>query len=209
MGPPGCGKGTQAKRIEERLGITQISTGEVLRAEVAKNSDIGRMVKKAMETGELVPDELIISMLSARIGRGRGGKGFLLDGFPRTTGQAKALDAMLKEKNVAIDHVIELTVKDEEIVKRIAGRYTCAKCGAGYHDQFQKPAKPAVCDKCGGTEFTRRADDKADTVRARLKAYHEQTEPIVAYYRKQGLVRSVDGMAPIDRVAAELDAILG
>lgn len=209
IGPPGSGKGTQAKRIEAHYGITQISTGEVLRAEVANDSDLGRKVKKALDAGDLVPDDAIVALLSSRIGQNMSKKGFLFDGFPRTAGQAKALDAMLEEKNMKIGHVIELTVKDEEIVKRITGRYACAKCGAGYHDQYQKPVKEGVCDKCGGTKFTRRADDKAETVRSRLKTYHQQTTPVIAHYRKQGLVKSVDGMAPIDRVTAELNAILG
>jgi adenylate kinase len=209
MGPPGAGKGTQAKRIEEHHGIAQISTGDMLRAEVASGSDLGRKAKQVMDAGELVSDELIVAMLSARIGQGKNQKGFLLDGFPRTAGQAAALDAMLKEKNVKIDHVIELTVNDEEIVNRIAGRFTCTKCGAGYHDQFQKPAKQGVCDKCGGAEFTRRADDNAETIRSRLKAYHGQTAPVIDHYRKQGVVKSVDGMAPIAKVTADLNAILG
>lgn len=209
MGAPGAGKGTQAKRIEERYGIAQISTGDMLRAEVASGSDLGRKAKKAMDAGELVSDELIIAMLSTRIGQGKGRKGFLLDGFPRTAGQAAALDAMLKERDVKIDHVIELTVEDEEIIKRITGRFTCAKCGAGYHDQFQQPTKRGVCDKCGGSEFIRRADDNAETVRSRLKAYHSQTAPVIGYYRKQGVVESVDGMAAIDKVTAAVNAILG
>jgi adenylate kinase len=178
----------------------------MLRAEVASGSDLGRKAKTAMETGGLVSDELIIAMLSARIERDDCRNGFILDGFPRTSRQAEALDRMLKEKGMKIDHVIELTVDDGAIVKRITGRYTCASCGTGYHDEFQKPAKAGVCDKCGGSEFTRRADDKAETVRARLKAYHDQTAPVIAHYRKKGVMESVDGMAAIDDVTLALNA---
>ena len=206
MGPPGAGKGTQAKRLEANHGIVQLSTGDMLRAEVTSGSELGRKAKKVMETGGLVSDELIIAMLSARIERDDCRNGFILDGFPRTSRQAEALDRMLKEKGMKIDHVIELTVDDDAIVKRITGRYTCAKCGTGYHDEFQKPAKAGVCDKCGGREFTRRADDTAETVRARLKAYHDQTAPVIAHYRKKGVMESVDGMATIDDVTLALNA---
>jgi adenylate kinase len=209
MGPPGAGKGTQAKRIQERYGIVQLSTGDMLRAEAATGSDLGRQAAKAMDAGELVSDEVIIAMLASRIDPKNNPKGILLDGFPRTVGQAQALDALLKEKNLKIDHVIELAMKDDEVVKRISGRFTCAKCGAGYHDQLQKPAKDGICDKCGGTKFTRRADDNANAVRRRLEAYHGQTAPVIAYYRQRGVMNSVDAMAPIDRVAVELNAILG
>jgi adenylate kinase len=209
MGPPGAGKGTQAKRIQERYGIVQLSTGDMLRAEAATGSDLGRQAAKAMDAGELVSDEVIIAMLASRIDPKNNPKGILLDGFPRTVGQAQALDALLKEKNLKIDHVIELAMKDDEVVKRISGRFTCAKCGAGYHDQLQKPAKDGICDKCGGTNFTRRADDNANAVRRRLEAYHGQTAPVIAYYRQRGVMNSVDAMAPIDRVAVELNAILG
>ncbi|MBI1985867.1 MAG: adenylate kinase [Rhodospirillales bacterium] len=208
MGPPGAGKGTQAKRLGTNHRIVQLSTGDMLRAEVASGSELGRQAKKVMETGGLVSDELIIAMLSARIERDDCRNGFILDGFPRTSRQAEALDRMLKEKGMKIDHVIELTVDDGVIVKRITGRYTCAKCGTGYHDEFQKPAKAGVCDKCGGREFTRRADDNAETVRARLKAYHDQTAPVIAHYRKKGVMESIDGMAAIDDVTLALNAVV-
>ena len=209
LGPPGAGKGTQAQRLVERHGVVQLSTGDMLRAEAATGSDLGRQAAKAMDAGELVSDEVIIAMLASRIDPKNNPKGILLDGFPRTVGQAQALDAMLKEKNLKIDQVIELAMKDDEVVKRISGRFTCAKCGAGYHDQFQKPAKDGICDKCGGTNFTRRADDNANAVRRRLEAYHGQTAPVIAYYRQRGVMNSVDAMAPVDRVAVELNAILG
>ncbi len=206
MGPPGAGKGTQAKRLEKNHGIVQLSTGDMLRAEAASGSTIGHKVKGIMDSGNLCPDELIIELIASRIEKEDGRNGFILDGFPRTPRQAEALDKMLKAKGMKIDHVIELAVDDGVLVKRITGRYTCAKCGTGYHDEFQKPAKPGVCDKCGGREFNRRADDTAETVRARLKAYHEQTAPVIAYYRKKGVMKSVDGMAAIDDVAAAVDA---
>ncbi len=206
MGPPGAGKGTQAKRLEKNHGIVQLSTGDMLRAEAASGSAIGHKVKGIMDSGNLCPDELIIELIASRIEKEDGRNGFILDGFPRTPRQAEALDKMLKAKGMKIDHVIELAVDDGVLVKRITGRYTCAKCGTGYHDEFQKPAKPGVCDKCGGREFNRRADDTAETVRARLKAYHEQTAPVIAYYRKKGVMKSVDGMAAIDDVAAAVDA---
>lgn len=208
MGPPGAGKGTQAKRLEANHGIVQLSTGDMLRAEVASSSELGRKAKKAMDSGGLVSDELIIAMLSARIERDDCRNGFILDGFPRTSRQAEALDRMLKAKGMKIDHVIELTVNDGAIIKRITGRFTCAKCGTGYHDEFKKPAKAGVCDKCGGHEFTRRADDDAETVRARLNAYHDQTAPVIAHYRKKGVMESVDGMAAIDDVTASLNAVV-
>ncbi len=209
LGPPGAGKGTQAKRLEDSLGIVQLSTGDMLRAEVAAGSDVGAKAKAVMEAGGLVSDDIIIDIISGRIEQDDCKNGFILDGFPRTTPQAEALDAMLAEKGLGMDHVIEMQVDDEAMVERITGRFTCAQCGAGYHDTFQRPKVDGVCDKCGGTEFTRRADDNAETVRSRLGAYHEQTAPIISYYEKQGVLKSVDGMAAIDAVTEQLNAIVG
>jgi adenylate kinase len=209
LGPPGAGKGTQAKRLEEHYGIMQLSTGDMLRSEVDSGSDLGKQAKEVMETGGLVSDELILSMIFLRMEHSDYKDGCILDGFPRTTPQADALDKMLVEKNIKIDHVIELRVDDKAMVERITGRYTCSKCGVGYHDLFNKPEVEEVCDNCGGTEFIRRADDTAETVRSRLSNYHEQTEPIISYYGDKGILRSIDGMLAIDDVTKEMKRVIG
>ncbi len=208
LGPPGAGKGTQAKRLEEKFGLIQLSTGDMLRAVVASGSELGREAKAIMEAGELMPDALMIDMISARVDEPDCAGGFILDGFPRTTPQAEALDRMLADKGLALDAVIEIAVDEEELVGRITGRFSCAACGAGYHDVFQQPKVSGVCDSCGSTEFKRRADDNEETVRSRLAAYRAQTAPILPYYRDKGLLQSVDGMAPIDEVTGQLEAIL-
>lgn len=209
FGPPGAGKGTQAKRLQETHGIVQLSTGDMLRAEVDSGSELGLRAKEIMEAGQLVPDEMIIAMISSRIDQEDCKDGFILDGFPRTKPQAESLDSMLTEKGLDIDHVIEIKVDDDAMVKRIAGRFSCAVCGAGYHDEFQKPEKDGICNQCGGTEFTRRADDNAEAVTARLQAYHDQTSPIFSYYKEKGLMEKVDGMAKIDAVTEQMNALLG
>ncbi len=209
FGPPGAGKGTQARRLQETHGIVQLSTGDMLRAEVDSGSELGLQAKEIMEAGQLVPDDLIIAMISSRIDQEDCKDGFILDGFPRTKPQAEALDSMLTEKGLDIDHVIEIKVDDDAMVKRITGRFSCAECGAGYHDEFQKPEKDGICNQCGGTEFTRRADDNAETVTARLRAYHDQTSPIFSYYKEKGLMEEVDGMAEIDAVTEQMNALLG
>ena len=208
LGPPGAGKGTQAKRLEDARGLIQLSTGDMLRAAVASGSEIGQKAREIMERGELVSDEIMIAMIRDRIQQPDCVHGFILDGFPRTTVQAEVLDAMLANMDVKIDHVIEMTVDDAALVERITGRYSCAKCGAGYHDKFQQPEADGVCDKCGSTEFSRRKDDKAETVTSRLQAYHAQTAPLLPYYKAKGVLKAVDGMADIDDVTSQIELVL-
>ena len=208
LGPPGAGKGTQAKRIEAARGLVQLSTGDMLRAAVAAGTEVGKKAKDVMERGELVSDEIVIGIISDRIDEPDCANGFILDGFPRTVAQAEALEDLLKEKGKQLDVVIEMQVEDDPLVGRITGRFTCAKCGEGYHDEFKMPAKEGVCDKCGSTEFSRRADDNEETVRSRLAAYHEQTSPLIAFYKGKGILKSIDGMAAIDEVTAQISAVL-
>jgi adenylate kinase len=208
LGAPGSGKGTQAKRIQDKFGIVQLSTGDMLRAEVASGSEMGKEAKAVMDKGQLISDAVIIGMIDKRIDAADCRKGFILDGFPRTLAQAEALDQMLRRKTRCIEFVMEVRVPDEFIVGRIVGRYSCAKCGAGYHDEFQKPVKSGICDTCGGVEFIRRQDDNEETVKTRLSAYHEMTAPILPYYESKGLLKVVDGTCAIDDVTAAIVHIL-
>lgn len=209
LGPPGAGKGTQAQRLQDEYGLRQLSTGDMLRAAVASGSELGKQAKGIMEQGGLVPDALMVGLIEDRIGQPDCTQGFILDGFPRTTAQAEALDQMLAKRGWKLDHVIEMEVDEKALVERIVGRFSCAKCGAGYHDKFKRPKKEGVCDVCGGAEFTRRKDDNAETVNARMAAYRSQTAPLLPYYRARGVLRKVDGMASMDEVYRQLKAVLG
>ena len=209
LGPPGAGKGTQAQRLMDTYGIVQLSTGDMLRAAVAAGTEVGLRAKSVMEAGALVSDDIVVGIISDRVDEADCKNGFILDGFPRTVPQADALGSMLTDKGLQIDHVIAIEADSEAVVARVTGRYTCSECGSGYHDEFQKPVKDGICDKCGSSDFTRRADDNAETVRNRLSAYEEQTAPIIAYYGEKGILKTVDGMADIDVVTATLKEVIG
>ncbi len=208
LGPPGAGKGTQAHRLVARHGIPQLSTGDMLRAAVKAETAVGKRAKAVMELGRLVSDEIVNDIVSERIDQPDCVHGFILDGYPRTLAQADALEAMLARKGLPLEVVIEFKVDDEVLVDRIAGRYTCAHCGAGYHDTNHPPRVAGVCDRCGSTEFKRRPDDNAETLRTRLQAYYKDTSPLIGYYHAKGLLVGIDGMAEIDEVTAAIERIL-
>ena len=208
LGPPGAGKGTQAQRLVERFDIVQISTGDMLRAAVKAGTALGTEAKAIMEAGELVPDELMVALIAERIEQPDCANGFILDGFPRTVAQADALDAMLAERGLTLDRVVAIEVDEEALIQRIVGRFSCADCGAGYHDHFNRPSTEGVCDQCGGTNFTRRADDNRETMTARLAAYREQTAPIIPHYEAGGRFVRVDGSGGIDTITAAIAAAL-
>jgi adenylate kinase len=208
LGPPGSGKGTQAKRVEQAYGITQLSTGDMLRAATASGSELGLRVRSIMDSGQLVPDGIIIDMIADRIGQPDFRNGFILDGFPRTLPQAQALDDMLARRGLRLDHVIEFKVDEPALIDRLAGRFSCQQCGASYHERDNRPKADGICDVCSGCEFACRADDRPETVKARLEVYHRQTAPILPYYRDRGILRPVDGMADIDAVTREIEGIL-
>jgi adenylate kinase len=208
LGPPGAGKGTQASRLVSERGMVQLSTGDMLRAAVAAGTEIGLKAKAVMEAGELVSDEIVDGILSARLDEPDIAKGFILDGYPRTAVQAASLDRLLAQKGLALDHVIELEVSEDALVDRIAGRFSCAHCNTPYHDRFKQPRDAGVCDVCGATEFKRRADDNEEAVRTRMAEYRAKTAPILPHYQAQGIVRGVDGMASIEAVNRAIDAIL-
>jgi adenylate kinase len=208
LGPPGAGKGTQARMLEERFGLVQLSTGDLLRGALKAGTPAGLAAKAVMEAGGLVSDDIVLAVLSDRLQAPDCAKGVILDGFPRTPGQAEALEALLAAQGQGVDAAISLAVDDGEMVRRVAGRYTCAGCGEGYHDEFKQPATAGTCDKCGGTAFTRRADDNAETVAARLAAYHDQTAPLIAHYAAHGVLKTVDGMGDIATIAQDLGVIV-
>ncbi len=208
LGAPGAGKGTQAKMLEDKFGLVQLSTGDMLRAAVAAGTEVGKVAKDLMEAGELVPDEVVVGIISDRVDEEDCKGGFILDGFPRNTAQAEALDAMLEEKGLSLQHVIEMKVNPDILVERITGRFSCGDCGAGYHDIYKPVSKEGTCDECGSTNLNRRKDDNEETVRSRLEVYSNETEPLLPYYQGKGILRQVDGMASMDAVAEELNAIL-
>lgn len=208
-GAPGCGKGTQARILCEKAGICHLSTGEMLRAEIKRETPLGKELKEALDDGGFASDELIIRMVEERIGKEDCRHGFLLDGFPRTLNQAEILEEMLAEKRQKLDAVIEIQVPDEIIMERILGRYACMKCGRGYHDKFLKPKIYGVCDECGGTEFSRRHDDNRTTVHNRLVNFRALTYPTIPFFEKKGLLRCVDGTGTIEAVAGKIERVLG
>ncbi len=213
LGPPGSGKGTQAQRLVEGRNMVQLSTGDLLRAAISKGSGLvdeetRLALKVTMDSGNFVSDDVVVQIIGEMIDKPECKKGVILDGFPRTLSQAEALDEMLSEKGLTLDKVVELKVDDEALVARLSGRFSCAECGAGYHDVHQRPKADGVCDKCGGTEFVRRADDNEDTVRARLGVYHERTEPLLPYYRAKGILVTIDAMTGIDEVTRQMEAAL-
>jgi len=207
LGPPGAGKGTQAARLQAMRGMIQLSTGDMLREARASGSPIGEKVKAIMDAGELVSDAIVTALIAERLDAASE-QGAIFDGFPRTKAQAEALDLLLSERGRHLDHVIELAVDEEALVERITGRFTCAKCGTGYHDSFRPTAVQGVCDVCGSTEFKRRPDDNEQTVRTRMEEYRAKTAPILPFYEARTLVRRVNGMASVEEVAAQIDAIL-
>lgn len=208
LGPPGAGKGTQARMLTESKGLLQLSTGDLLRDAVSKGTSAGLAAKHVMEAGDLVSDEIVIAIVNDRLDQPDVAAGVIFDGFPRTVVQAEALDNLLDEKRMKLDGVVSLEVQDEAMIERISGRYTCSNCGEGFHDRHKTPAKPGVCDNCGGTSFKRRADDNAETVAERLKAYHAETAPLIAYYDFKGLLNRVDAMGDIGAIATQLGGIV-
>lgn len=209
IGPPGAGKGTQARKIEEEHGAIHLSTGDMLRETIKAGGALGEDFKKILDSGALAPDEMMIEMISNRISQPDCQNGFILDGFPRTVGQAKALEKMLEDNNKSLDAVIKIDVDEEALVERISGRFTCKNCGEGYNDYSKTPAVENKCDHCGAVDsFSRRSDDNPETVRDRLKVYHNQTAPILPYYKESGLLHTVDGMLPMSEVTAQINEIL-
>lgn len=208
LGPPGAGKGTQARILVEKYGMVQLSTGDMLRAAKTSGTEMGNRVAEVMARGELVTDDIVIGLIAEHLDGKAGEQGLIFDGFPRTLAQADALEALMAEKGKALGAVIEMRVDDEALVGRISGRFTCGSCGEVYHDETRPTARHGVCDKCGGTEFVRRSDDNAEAVRVRLMAYYRQTSPLIGYYHAKGKLRTVDGLGEIDQIAGEIRKLL-
>jgi adenylate kinase len=209
LGPPGAGKGTQSKLIEDRFNLRQLSSGDMLRAAVANQTEVGKSAQVHMDAGHLVPDDVVVGVVLETIEHLPATvNGFILDGFPRTAQQAQALDVFLQKRGETLDWAIVIDVSDDLLVSRVTGRFTCSNCGEGYHDLFKLPATLGVCDRCGSTSFRRRADDNEETVRQRLDVYHRETKPLIDYYRAKGRLRVIDGEMPIEKVADEIDSIL-
>ncbi len=208
VGPAGSGKGTQARLLMEEFGYAQLSTGDMLRAEIKAGSDVGKQAEEIIAAGKLMPDELMLAMIEAQLVKPAFAKGVIFDGFPRTLAQAEGLDAMLNRLGRGLDRVIEMTVDEEALIDRVTGRFTCANCGEGYHDRYKMPSVEGVCDKCGHTAFTRRKDDNAEVMKTRLKSYHDQTKPLLPYYGGQGVLRTVSGSQALDVVYADVKAAL-
>jgi len=208
LGPPGAGKGTQAQRLVERHGMRQLSTGDMLRAAVKAATPVGLQAKAVMERGELVSDEIVSALIGEELDAMGPDTGAIFDGYPRTEAQAHSLDAILGQRGRTLNHVIELAVDEDALVERITGRFTCANCGKGYHDKFERPKVDGVCDRCGSTEFKRRPDDNEETVRTRMAEYRAKTAPILPIYEERGIVTRVDGMADMDQVTDAIEKVI-
>jgi adenylate kinase len=207
VGPPGCGKGTQANLVSSELKIPQVSTGDILRAAVREGTELGSKARGYMDEGQLLPDELIIDLMSERISESDCSNGYILDGFPRTVRQAEGLDKLLSDNAQSLDAVISIEVSDDEVVGRLAGRRQCKMCGDGYHLEFKKPATENCCDKCGGSLYLR-DDDREDTIRARLEVYRKQTEPLLAFYKETGLLKSAKGVGTIEEIFKRVSSLI-